>query len=312
MQRYVHRVIDLFPELEPLTPATGLSAGELDIVLAALEDIVPLWHEPARETQRRNAIVRLQASATDVSWQRSLTIELAKSNLESGVPDRAVLLLGGAGAEIGPELEHAVVEFEQSYGARAGLITELERWVTLEGDVRGRSLVTILERRLDELKGRSVIHVSPEATTREWFLQHRESLGGEYRTLDPFDPSVDLHDDLTALSLTSESCDYILCHRVLEHVLDDRSAMAEMHRVLRPGGILNVSVPMGAQMERTNDWVIRDHSHDGHVRHYGRDFEQRLRDAGFAVEVDMTMLERTLEEHLAASTYPMRVYICNR
>jgi SAM-dependent methyltransferase len=308
----VRRVIELVPELEPLSPPPGLAAAELNGVLVAFENLIPLWHEPARETQRRNAIVRLQESATDPGWYRSLMIELAKSNLESGVPDRAALLLSTAGSQMGPELKSAVAEFERAYGSRAGLITEIDRWVTLEGDARGRSLVTVLEHRREELEGRSVIHVSPEATTRAWFLQHREHLGGEYRTLDPFDPSVDLHEDLTALSLPSESCDYILCHRVLEHVLDDRAAMAEMHRILRPGGLLNVSVPMGVQMERTNEWLIRDHSHDGHVRHYGRDFEQRLRDNGFAVELDQTMLARTLEDHLAASTYPMRVYICSR
>jgi hypothetical protein len=82
--------------------------------------------------------------------------------------------------------------------------------------------------------------------------------------------------------------------------------------VLRRGGVLNVSVPQSMQLAESNDWAIQDTSHNDHVRQYGGDFEQRLAQAGFEVEVDRTLLERTLEEHLAAGTFPMRVYICHK
>ena len=62
----------------------------------------------------------------------------------------------------------------------------------------------------------------------------------------------------------------------------------------------------------TNDWVVPDESHHGHVRQYGRDFENRLADAGFRVEVDRLLLERTLAEHLAAGTFPLRIYVCRK
>lgn len=49
---------------------------------------------------------------------------------------------------------------------------------------------------------------------------------------------------LTHLPLLRASVDLVLCSEVLEHIPDDRAAVAEMARVLRPGGWLLISVPM--------------------------------------------------------------------
>ncbi|HWJ97854.1 MAG TPA: glycosyltransferase [Acidimicrobiales bacterium] len=49
--------------------------------------------------------------------------------------------------------------------------------------------------------------------------------------------------DLAALPHADEVFDVVLCSEVLEHVADDAAALAELHRVLRPGGRLLVSVP---------------------------------------------------------------------
>jgi SAM-dependent methyltransferase len=49
--------------------------------------------------------------------------------------------------------------------------------------------------------------------------------------------------ELDRLPLPDASVDKILLTEVLEHVPDDRRALAEIRRVLRPGGILAISVP---------------------------------------------------------------------
>jgi SAM-dependent methyltransferase len=48
---------------------------------------------------------------------------------------------------------------------------------------------------------------------------------------------------VTALSFRDASFDIIICNHVLEHVPDDVTALVELRRVLRPGGLLIIGVP---------------------------------------------------------------------
>jgi len=76
------------------------------------------------------------------------------------------------------------------------------------------------------------------------------------------------------LPLRDGSVDAVVALDVLEHV-DDRAVLAEVSRVLRPGGLLVVSVPAYPWL-----WSRRDED-AGHLRRYGRPGLQRvLEDAG--------------------------------
>jgi SAM-dependent methyltransferase len=97
--------------------------------------------------------------------------------------------------------------------------------------------------------------------------------------------------DLTAIDFPDRTFDMIICSHVLEHIPADRTAMAEMFRVLKPGGVAALMVPLSFDLEQTieDPSVItpeRRHElfgqHD-HVRVYGRDFPDRLAAAGFLV-----------------------------
>lgn len=54
---------------------------------------------------------------------------------------------------------------------------------------------------------------------------------------------IPLHGDLGELPLESGILDVACCMEVLEHVEDDRRALAEVARVLKPGGTLVLTVP---------------------------------------------------------------------
>lgn len=132
-----------------------------------------------------------------------------------------------------------------------------------------------------------VIHAAPEACLAS---RLRERFGTEYRTSDLYAPA-DLKLDLEGLALEDGSVGTFLCNHVLEHV-DDRKALAELHRTLKPGGKLVCSVPMVYGWARTYEdpAITEPHARelhfgqDDHVRFYGRDFVTRLLEAGFEVE----------------------------
>ena len=54
---------------------------------------------------------------------------------------------------------------------------------------------------------------------------------------------IERKEDVTNLSFANNTFDVVLCHQVLEHVDDLSAAAREIHRVLRPGGILWFSSP---------------------------------------------------------------------
>lgn len=70
--------------------------------------------------------------------------------------------------------------------------------------------------------------------------------------------------DVTALPFANESFDAAVLGEVLEHVPDDAGALSEVARVLRPGGVLAVSVPANpARFGPSDRWA-------GHLRRYSR------------------------------------------
>ena len=87
--------------------------------------------------------------------------------------------------------------------------------------------------------------------------------------------------DVTDTGLPAGAFDGVVCAEVLEHIDDDRAAIGELARVLRPGGLLLVTVP--ADPFRY-DWVDL---WAGHRRRYEpADLAQKLSAEGFeGVEV---------------------------
>jgi SAM-dependent methyltransferase len=75
--------------------------------------------------------------------------------------------------------------------------------------------------------------------------------------------------DATALPFENAGFDLVICSEVLEHIDNHQHAMAEMVRVLRPGGHLVVSVPR--RWPETLCWALSRQyrrSPGGHVRIY--------------------------------------------
>jgi SAM-dependent methyltransferase len=73
---------------------------------------------------------------------------------------------------------------------------------------------------------------------------------------------VPIHGDAAALPFVAAAFDGIVCGEVLEHLPDDATAVADLARVLRPGGVLVATVPAG---RGRYSWLDR---WAGHARRY--------------------------------------------
>src|SRR4051812_6272574 len=69
-------------------------------------------------------------------------------------------------------------------------------------------------------------------------------------------PGVDIAGDIHALPISDDSFDCVFCTGTLEHVRDPAQAVRELHRILRPGGIVHIDVPFiqGYHPDPTDYW----------------------------------------------------------
>lgn len=96
----------------------------------------------------------------------------------------------------------------------------------------------------------------------------------EAREIGPDVSATVTNGDATALPFADGSFDRVIASEVLEHVTDDFAAFAELSRVLRPGGVLAVTVP--AFLSERICWALNEDYHapnvtGGHVRIYTTD-----------------------------------------
>ncbi|WP_166442794.1 class I SAM-dependent methyltransferase [Phragmitibacter flavus] len=86
-----------------------------------------------------------------------------------------------------------------------------------------------------------------------------ESLGGRYQSTDieqNHAGTVDHLCPIISLPLPTDSVDLILCSEVMEHVPETEEAIAEMTRVLKPGGLLILTTPFNYLLhEQPYDFV---------------------------------------------------------
>lgn len=163
---------------------------------------------------------------------------------------------------------------------------------------RHRLIWLYLQQRSDLFtRPQRLLHIAPERVFTTIFEKQANI---ETISVDIKSPLAAVHADLTNLPLPGSSVDAILCIHVLEHILDDRKAMAELFRVLKPGGWAILQTPLDVDQAATYEDAaitgpqerLRHFGQSDHVRIYGRDYKDRLQTAGFSVRLDP--LARTL------------------
>ena len=153
---------------------------------------------------------------------------------------------------------------------------------------RHRLLWLFLQRRTDLFtSAQRVLHVAPEYC----FCRRLARLSNlDYVSVDLALPFAMVQADVEELPFADQDFDVVICSHVLDDVDDDRRAMRELHRVLRPSGWSILQSPV--EEDDADTVELSDVPPDrrgavfdrGSVRNYGRDYFDRLREAGFAVE----------------------------
>lgn len=139
-------------------------------------------------------------------------------------------------------------------------------------------------------KNRKLLHVAPEQCFLDLFKKMKNL---EYVTADIESPIADVKLDVQEMPFDDASFDMVLCNHVLEHVPDDRKAMGEIRRILRKDGLAIMQVPQRFDWEKTlEDPTITDRAERerlfgqyDHLRMYGMDYPERLKEEGFEVEI---------------------------
>lgn len=122
----------------------------------------------------------------------------------------------------------------------AASLVDVRRYERVEQDVlcpvcgalpRHRILAWRLSRSPELVQGKRVLYFAPEESMVRWMRRH----GVAFTTADLCQPA-DLKLDMQSTGLDAESWDVVVCNHVLEHVGDWQAALAELRRILAPGG----------------------------------------------------------------------------
>ena len=171
---------------------------------------------------------------------------------------------------------------------------------------RHRLAWLFLQQRTDifDRRPKRLLHFAPEGS----FAQRLQRVEGlHYLSADLAAANAMVRLDIGRLPVRDSYFDAVYCSHVLEHVCDDRAAMREVCRVVKSDGWVIFQVPIS--VERTlEDPAVTDpqerlhlFGQEDHVRRYGADFVERLRESGFAARevTGAELVEARRLEHFA-------------
>lgn len=142
-----------------------------------------------------------------------------------------------------------------------------------------------------KLTGKAVLHFAPEPRLTAKIMAARPARHVQ-ADLFPTHAVID-QVDLMAMPYADASFDVVIANHVLEHVADDRTALTDVRRVLRPGGLAVLQTPFSHVLAHTIcDGGVTSkkarrqlYGQEDHVRLYGRDVFDRIAAAGFTSRV---------------------------
>lgn len=154
-----------------------------------------------------------------------------------------------------------------------------------------RWLWYVIEKYTDMLirNGDRLLHFAPEGPIKN---RINDTFRGEYLTGDLEPGRADYVVDMTDICFEDNSFDWIIACNVLEHICEEKKAIEELKRVIKPTGTIILSFPVAFDLQKTfedssissKEERIKNFGQEDHVRLYGRDYIKRLEDYGLCVK----------------------------
>lgn len=146
---------------------------------------------------------------------------------------------------------------------------------------RTRMLWLVLNEVLDAVDSHTkrAIHFAPEPLLSPLL----RTKFAAYETSSFDGAQADHRADLRSLPFSDASYDVVIASHVLEHIQEDRLALREIRRVLKPGGVAILPVPLVGQT--TVEYGAPRPEEEGHVRAAGLDYYDRYRDCFTRIDI---------------------------
>ena len=278
---------------------------EIDSIIDA--DLLSLWDylltiacSTAFISQRENPVIRLMKLLRSIAWRI--------------IPTPVRRLLNRGSARFCPVCESWVARF-RPFGVQSRPNAKCPVCSSLERD---RLIWLFFRQKTDLFDGRPkrLLHVAPEPQLSR---RLKRVPGVDYVSIDLAWGKAMMRANVTDLLFPQDSFDVVYCSHVLEHIPNDRKAIAELYRVLKPDGWAILQVPIKSKTTLEDSSVTdpaerqRVFGQWDHVRIYGEDYVDRLKGAGFKVTVELFAKE--LSEEAAkeiAISRSERIYLCRK
>lgn len=111
-------------------------------------------------------------------------------------------------------------------------------------------------------------------------IQMLAPLAERYLAVDKFDTDISGHANVefrkqllpSLAGIADNTFDYAVTFQVIEHIQDDKTFISEIHRVLKPGGVLMLTTPNRPMSLTRNPWHIREYTADELASVVGKSF----------------------------------------
>jgi predicted SAM-dependent methyltransferase len=139
------------------------------------------------------------------------------------------------------------------------------------------------------LKG-NILHFSPSRSLYRKLKTHKNLnyVSSDYEN----EFLADYKYDITNINQPKEKFDVIICYHILEHIIEDKKAMLELYRILKPKGCIFIQTPFKeGEIHEDNSIVMPSErlqyfGQEDHVRVYSIEgLKTRLEKAGFRVKI---------------------------